>query len=87
MWRLRLRPTVRKGTSHRLMLRRRYNQKYEHVPFDRLRITGAHHPDRVDRQWQSARQRRTSTFTVNTVDSSTNGVCTGVLALGSVASA
>jgi hypothetical protein len=43
------------------------------VPFDRLRITGAHHPDRVDRQRQSARQRRTSTFTVNTVDSSQMG--------------
>ena len=51
--RLRLRPTVRKGTSHRLMLRRRYNQKYERVPFDRLRNTRAHHPDRVDRQGQS----------------------------------
>ena len=70
-----------------LMVRRRYNQRHGHVTFDRLRITGAHHPDRVDRQWQSARQRRTSTFTVNTVDSSTNGVCTGVLAPGSVASA
>jgi hypothetical protein len=34
------------GQNYRLMLRRRYNQKYEHVPFDRLSITGAH-PDRV----------------------------------------
>lgn len=24
-------------------------ERHEHVPFDRLRITGAHHPDRADR--------------------------------------
>ena len=31
-----------------LMVRRRYYQRHGHVPFDRLRITGAHRPDRVE---------------------------------------
>ena len=31
-----------------LMVRRRYNQRHGHVTFDRLRITGAHRPDRVE---------------------------------------
>ena len=33
-------------------------ERHEHVPFDRLRITGAHHPDRADRQGRSRPVRR-----------------------------
>ena len=33
-------------------------ERHEHMPFDRLRITGAHHPDRADRQGRSRPVRR-----------------------------
>ncbi len=33
-------------------------ERHEHMPFDRLRITGAHHPDRADRQRRSRPVRR-----------------------------